>query len=229
MRYHWRICDDVQSRQGKLSHRPDQVNKSAQKRPFARAIVGVDNTEYRAEYCALTVSVGEPYGRNETATDSPSHPTFSWPAVAVSVLCRAPQLPPPWIGMFIRVEPDPFEHAREVPSGQVGERRGVGSMSALDLCEVVARGRTGIGRSGPGMTDHVARLEVFLILGLLEDQVLGKSRGRVAHMQTSKNHLHRAARRNREDLRIRHWHWLRSALRFVVEPEDAELAQLFGA
>src|SRR3954468_20394959 len=80
-------------------------------------------------------------------------------------------LPPGWIGRLRRVVAHPLVNAGHVPSGQRGERLGFLTVTDRELLAVGARGGAG-GGAAPGMPDDVATLEVLLVAGLLEDQVL---------------------------------------------------------
>ena len=106
--------------------------------------------------------------------------------------------------------------------------------SSLQFLEVSRRGRAGVGGSRPGVLQDVSSLEILLIAGLLEGQVLRKGRGAVAQVQAGENDLRRTTGRRRG------WRWpgspagsdppesgadARSGSR-IIEPEDTEGAQL---
>ena len=96
---------------------------------------------------------------------------------------------PPGLRSIVRSEARLLEDACETPSGEIGERRGLGLAAAMEIRKVLRSGRACLGRSGPGMANNVTCLEILLVLGLLEDQIFRKGSRRVTDMQARVNHL----------------------------------------
>src|SRR5581483_1192696 len=68
--------------------------------------------------------------RPDTST-GPGSTAINAPRAAYLVRRRAPQALPPWRRAGIGAQPGATEHVRKVPSGQIGERGGVGGAAAV--------------------------------------------------------------------------------------------------
>src|SRR5271166_5826929 len=86
---------------------------------------------------------------------------------------RAPNALPPWLRLRLRRQAGFFDHILEVPARQIGERLRLMRPALAQLVEIIPRPFACGGRAVPWTMHHVARLKVFLILRLLEGQILG--------------------------------------------------------